>query len=202
LKRIGDVNKIVFFTSSKFKFEEASKIAQNFGLDMIRKSEDIIEIQSESLEEIALFKARQLMKKYRNLTFVVEDDGIFIEALNGFPGPYSSYVYKTIGNHGILKLMKGEVNRKALFKSVVVLYAHKIGLKSFTGICKGTIAKSIHHGRMFGYDPIFKPLKADKCFSEMTPEEKNLFSHRAKSFKKVFSFLIKIRSTINGEDYG
>ncbi len=202
MKRIEGANEIVFFTSSKFKFEEAFRIARNFGFHLTQKTENILEIQSSSLEEIALFKAEQLMRKYKDLTFIVEDDGLFIEALNGFPGPYSSYVHKTIGNHGILKLMEDKVNRGAFFKSVVVLHVPGIGLKSFTGVCKGIIVEDIHRGRMFGYDPIFKPLESDKCFSEMAPEEKNLYSHRAKSFKKAFSFLIKIRSTIDGEDHG
>jgi XTP/dITP diphosphohydrolase len=55
------------------------------------------EIQSDSIEEIAFEKSNSAYKQlYRPV--IVEDDGLFIDELNGFPGQYSSYVYKTIEN--------------------------------------------------------------------------------------------------------
>ena len=80
-----------------------------------------MEIQDENLENIAKASAIDAAKKC-GLPVIVEDAGLFIEALNGFPGPYSSYVNKTIGVGGILKLMNNVKDRSAYFLSAVAFY--------------------------------------------------------------------------------
>ena len=76
------------------------------------------EIQSDSLKEIAQTAAVNAFKRTK-LPIFVEDAGLFIDALNGFPGPYAAYVYKTIHNSGILKLMEKTADRQAKFQSVI-----------------------------------------------------------------------------------
>ena len=61
-------------------------------------------------------KAQDAFSKLKK-PVIIEDDGLFINSLDGFPGPYSSYVFKTIGNKGILNLLKN--NRKAKFVSII-----------------------------------------------------------------------------------
>ena len=70
---------------------------------MLRKV-DAVEIQDDNIEKIAIANAVDAYRKC-GLPIVVEDAGLFIESLKGFPGPYSSYVYSTIGNHGVLSLL-------------------------------------------------------------------------------------------------
>ena len=90
------------------------------------KKMELKEIQSDSLLEVAENKVLQAFKINQKEIFV-EDDGLFIEALNDFPGVYSSYVSKTIGNVGILDLLANKVNRKASFKSIIAFHdGHKI----------------------------------------------------------------------------
>ena len=112
-------SKIVFFaTGNVHKFNEVRSLLNPLGLSvaMIRMKGD--EIQSESLQEIA---SKSVTNAFRcsGLPIFVEDAGLFIDSLSGFPGPYAAYVYKTIHNSGILKLMAGTMDRQAKFQSVI-----------------------------------------------------------------------------------
>ena len=93
----------VFFASSnKNKFKEAENITSKFGLKIKFLKSTLQEIQSDNLEEIARHKAMQAFSICLK-PVIVEDAGLFIKSLNGFPGPYSSFVFNTIGNKGILR---------------------------------------------------------------------------------------------------
>ena len=107
---------VLFVSSNKNKFYEAKNILSQNGINLGFFKTPLKEIQAESLKEIAAQKADEAYRKIRK-PLIIEDAGLFIESLNGFPGPFSSYVFKTIGNSGILRLLK--TNRKAKFQSVV-----------------------------------------------------------------------------------
>jgi XTP/dITP diphosphohydrolase len=92
-----------FVTSNKGKFAEAQGI---FG-DLEMRNIGYTEIQADSLEEVAAFGIREVVKKLDG-PVLIEDAGLFVEALKGFPGVYSAYVQKTVGNRGILTLMAGQ----------------------------------------------------------------------------------------------
>jgi XTP/dITP diphosphohydrolase len=117
----------------------------------------------------------------------VEDAGLFVDALKGFPGPYAAYVYKTISNPGLLKLMENVKDRKATFRSVMAYYDGQSEPVCFEGEASGRIAYDEIWGNLktgFGFDPIFQPEGSKKTFAEMTIEEKNGFSHRANAIRK------------------
>jgi XTP/dITP diphosphohydrolase len=118
----------------------------------------------------------------------VEDAGLFIEALKGFPGPYAAYAYQTIGNNGLLKLLENVENRKAVFRSAIAYCDSEAEAPVvFEGEAEGeiTVDERIGSGKSgFGFDPIFRPSGSEKAFAEMTLEEKNGFSHRAKAVLK------------------
>ena len=105
---------IYFVTSNKGKFAEAQGIFS----ELTQKDIGYTEIQADTLEEVAAYGIEEVTKRLR-APVMIEDAGLFVDALKGFPGVYSAYVQKTIGNQGILKLMEGAQNRKAFFKSVV-----------------------------------------------------------------------------------
>ncbi|MEM2546333.1 MAG: XTP/dITP diphosphatase [Candidatus Bathyarchaeia archaeon] len=179
--------KVIFFaTNNVNKFNEARKVLSRYkiAVGMIRIK--TLEIQSESLEEIAKTSAIHAYKQC-GLPLIVEDAGLFVEALNGFPGPYSSYVYKTIGNEGLLWLMEKSANRKAKFQSVVAYVSEELDAPiCFKGEVVGEITRELrkesHFG--FGFDPIFKPANSPKTFAEMSITEKNKYSHRARAFRR------------------
>jgi XTP/dITP diphosphohydrolase len=179
--------KVIFFaTNNVNKFNEARKVLAEYKITVGMLRVKTLEIQSESLEEIAKKSVEEAFKKCK-LPIIVEDAGLFIEALNGFPGPYAAYVYKVIGNKGILKLMEKVENRKAKFQSVIAYCSSKLEPPlCFKGEVAGIITKEERRGSSgFGFDPIFEPLDSGgKTFAEMTVEEKNRYSHRAEALRK------------------
>lgn len=121
---------------------------------------------------------------------VVDDTGLFIDALSGFPGPYSAYVFRKIGSHGVLRLMADTENRGALFVSAVG-YSNGKTVKVFRGECKGTIAKEIRGDQIFGYDPIFIPGGECRTFAE-DAIMKDRVSHRRKSFEAFCKWFLSL----------
>ena len=181
-------SKVVFFaTGNIHKFNEVRSILSplGFAVAMLRMKGD--EIQSDSIKDIAQTAVANAFK-LTGLPIFVEDAGLFIIALEGFPGPYAAYVFKTIHNKGILKLMEGVADRQAEFQSVIsYLDPNLLQPQCFCGESKGTITKTerTEQGKSgFGFDPIFLPAGSSKTFAEMTIEEKNCYSHRAMAIRK------------------
>jgi len=176
---------LYFATKNEGKFKEAKLVFEGLGLKLTMLNADKIEIQSDNLEEIASYAARELAERL-GLKVIVEDAGLFIRSLNGFPGPYSAYTYKTIGLSGVLKLMEGLSDRYAYFLSVVAYAEPGRPVKVFHGRVEGLITYTSRGSKGFGFDPIFQPLEGDgRTFAEMTSREKNMLSHRARAFRKL-----------------
>jgi len=180
---------LFFVSSNSHKFLEAKNILDTFGIKLGFFKLNLEEIQSNSIKEIALNKARDAYSKCGK-PVIIEDDGLFIDSLGGFPGPYSSYAFKTIGNKGILDLLKN--NRKAKFVSIIT-YCDKTTLRSFDAKLDGMISKS-QKGKGWGYDPIFIPKNLQKTFAQIN--NKNELSHRYKALKKFSNwYLHKLKSS-------
>jgi len=181
-------------SSNRHKYLEIESIAREYGIRVIPVEGLKLEIQDDELSNIALTAAVMGYSILRK-PVLVEDAGLFVEALNGFPGPYSSYVFKTIGVNGILKLMSGLSNRDACFKSyAVAIYNDRI-VKGYGEVC-GYITSEPRGDKGFGFDPIFAPLEQpDKTFAEMSVEEKNRYSHRARAVRRVFDEIASIAGT-------
>ena len=178
---------IYFCTGNKHKLKEYKNILEATGIKVKRISAKITEIQANKLEDVAKEKVKIAFEKVRKPLFV-EDAGLFIEALNGFPGVYSAYVLKTIGNQGILKLLNGIKNRNAYFKAVIAFVDENQKIHLFKGRCKGKIAYNIRGNLGFGFDPIFIPEGYNKTFAQDS-ELKNEVSHRKKAIEKFVNFL-------------
>lgn len=177
---------VYFITSNQHKFEEIQKMTS---IDIRRKRIDYPEIQADSLEEVARYGIEYCYSKVREPCFV-EDSGLFIDCLSGFPGVYSKYVFTTLGCCGILKLLENE--RGAHFRSVIA-FKDERKMSLFTGDVTGTIAEIERGVHGFGFDPIFIPEGEERTFAEMTVEEKNLYSHRGKAFKMIVAYLEQVR---------
>jgi XTP/dITP diphosphohydrolase len=180
--------KVIFFVSGNLhKFLEVQSILASMGISVGWLKMKGSEIQSDSIVEIASASAKEAFIRC-HLPLIVEDAGLFIEALDGFPGPYAAYVYKTLHNKGILKLMENVKNRNATFRSAIAYYESETAAPLvFEGESKGQITQTEREEKGksgFGFDPIFQPEGSKKSFAEMSIEEKNGFSHRAASVSK------------------
>lgn len=175
---------VLFVSSNKNKFNEAKNILSKNGINLGFFKSSLREIQAESIKEIAALKVDEAYRQC-NKPVIVEDAGLFVESLNGFPGPFSSYVFKTIGNSGILRLVK--TNRKAKFQSVVAYCDNKYDVVLFDAKVEGKISKN-SKGKGWGYDPIFIPNRQNKTYAMLS--NKNQISHRYKALKKFSNWFM------------
>lgn len=173
--------KVLFATSNIHKVLEGNEIGRKFGIEFKQISVAYPEIRNKDVARVAENGARFAFNKIKK-PLIVEDTGLFIDALNGFPGSFSAFVFRKIGNNGILRLMKNIGNRKAKFISAIA-YFDLNGVKIFKGLLKGTIAKNPKGTEGFGYDPIFIPEKSRRTLAENF-NLKNKISHRKKAFEK------------------
>jgi len=180
------MRKITFVTGNPHKVKEATDILAAAGIKVEQNNSGYPELQEDTLEAIAAFGARWAANKL-NREVMVDDSGIFIDILCGFPGPFSAYVARTLGNMRILKLLDGETNRSASLKCVIGFCRPGEEPVVFSGEVAGEIAKNIRGDLGFGYDPIFEVKGV--TFGEMKDEEKNRQSHRYKALIKFAQWL-------------
>ena len=184
---------IYFITGNNSKFNEIEKLFQKEDISYELKQNTIktTEVQASSVKEVAIFKLNSVRGKMNN-SYFIEDAGFFVDKpLNGLPGVYSKYVLNTIGNKGILNLIKDHNDTKAHFKAVIALYFQPLNeTLIFEGVVEGKIAKNIRGRGGFGFDPIFIPKEfPNRTFAELSIEEKNLISHRGKAWRKLVGVL-------------
>lgn len=144
------------------------------------------EIQTDSLEEVVEFGLEQL-EEYKPV--LIDDSGLFIDHLQGFPGVYSAYVMDTIGCEGILKLMDNVEDREAEFLCIIGLIDENGDRFIFKGRSRGTITEEQKGEGGFGYDPIFKPYGEERTFAQMSTSEKNSYSHRGEAVNNLINFI-------------
>ena len=184
--------KLFFASSNENKFQEAERILTNLGVKVNFSKTTLEEIQSSSLSEIAEQKAISAYELIQK-PVIIEDDGLFIDSLNGFPGPYSSYVYDTIGNKGIMNLLENSEFRDAKFVSIIAYLGGSDGVKLFESSIPGKISSVIEKGG-WGYDPIFIPDGESKTYANVSDKDK--LSHRAASLKKFSSWYLSMLKDI------
>ena len=138
---------------------------------------------------IIAVEKRNLVK----IPYFIEDAGFFVDDVcNGFPGVYSSYVMKTIGYNGILKILGDSTPRKAHFESVIAYLDEDENVHIFKGLNYGIVSFEARGNSGFGFDPIFVSNDTPvKTFAELELEEKNQISHRRRSLDKLVEFLKK-----------
>lgn len=175
----GDDIKLIFVTSNPHKFREAQEILKPYKIRLERLAQSYPEIRAEDVGEVARESAESLFARLKR-PLITEDSGLFIPSLNNFPGVYSAWVQKKLGNKGILKLMEGETKREAFFKSCIAYADAKI-TKIFCGEVHGAISWREAGSQGFGYDPIFIPKNEKITFAESETLKKGL-SHRSNAF--------------------
>ncbi len=180
-----------FATGNAHKVEEVKYALKDYSLDVKALNIKGVEIQAETVEEIAKSSALKA-SRHNKIPLIVEDTGLFIYALKDFPGAYAAYVYKTIGIDGILRLLKDVTDRKAMFRSAVAFCNPAGDVLCFVGESLGVISFTAKGDQGFGFDPIFEPYDgAGKTLAEMSLERKNLISHRACAVRKFAAWYVK-----------
>lgn len=112
------MKRITYVTGNWAKLDSARQVLEPLGFEIDNVKMETIEIQADDVEEVAKYSARWASEKLK-CDVLKNDTGLFVEALNGFPGPYTHYADDTIGEDGLLKLLNGVENRNAYFKEVL-----------------------------------------------------------------------------------
>lgn len=199
------MRRLVISTGNRNKVLEIKEILKDLPVEIISKDEvglgnlEVIE-DGETLEENSLKKARALKA---NIEYMVmaDDSGLFVDALSGAPGVYSSRYggedgNDELNNETLLKNLKG-LDRAANFQSVIALIDENGREYSVKGICEGSLLQEPRGSNGFGYDPLFVPDGYDRSFAELPKEIKNAVSHRRRAIDGLRDVMIQIL----GEDH-
>jgi XTP/dITP diphosphohydrolase len=187
---------LIFATNNKHKLKEL-RLAIGSQLRILSLEDagiqkDIPE-PFETLKENARFKAQTILELSGGENCFSEDTGLEVDALGGEPGVHSARyagepVSDSLNMRKLLRALADSANRRARFVTVICLILE--GKEYFfEGRCEGQILRNPGGVSGFGYDPVFRPDGSDKSFAEMTPEEKNIFSHRRKAGDLLIAFL-------------
>ena len=181
--------KIVLASHNQGKMKEMQPILAGYGVELVLQSALGMNIEVEetgmTFRENALLKAHAVADA-TNMPAIADDSGLMVDALNGAPGVYTA----RYGGEGLsdaeryrllLSALTGQTNRAAHFYSCIACVFPTGETLTAQGVCDGTIAFAPMGADGFGYDPVFFVPSLRKTFAQMTAEEKNSVSHRAKA---------------------
>src|SRR5688500_17901494 len=192
-RRSGLPSRITFVTGNAGKARELREMLAPLGVEVVQDARGYPEVQADTLAEVAEAGARHLLASGLRPPFLLEDSGLFVAALRGFPGVYSRHALDTIGCAGLLRLLADveRESRSAAFQAHL-LYVDGAGrLHGFDGACPGRIADRAAGAGGFGFDPVFAPRGHDRTFAEMDGAEKSALSHRGQAVRAFLAFLEK-----------
>jgi len=196
------MKKIIIGSGNKNKIKEIKDFFADLKLDFVGLPEDIdlppVVEDGSSYRENALKKARQRSEELQQ-TVLADDSGLSVDYLDGAPGIYSARFGGEESSDKekylkIISLLKesSESERKAAFVSAVALVDPQKGEEIVVeGRVEGKITLDPSGENGFGYDPIFCLPEYGKTMAQLSPEEKNNISHRAKALRKMKEVLIQ-----------
>lgn len=190
------MKKLIIASNNAHKVKEIKAILEEFPIEVISLREagidiDVVEDGSTFMEN-AFKKASEIFTVGKDAMVLSDDSGLMVDALNGAPGVFSA---RFAGEHGndkknnekLLKLLDGKPmeERKAHFVSAIVLILSEDKIIKVQGEVEGFIKDAPSGNSGFGYDPLFYYPEFNKTFGELTEEEKNSISHRARALEKL-----------------
>lgn len=193
------MNKIVMATNNANKLREVREILSPLGIDVISQAEAGISCDPEengsSFSENSEIKAKAVYnayaeKKHGNIAVIADDSGLCVDVLDGRPGVYSArYAPKGQECTRLLDEMNDIPDERRTARFICdITYINVYGEDfHFEGICEGRISREKLGENGFGYDPVF--MYGGRTLAEMTSEEKNNISHRAKALGSLYKFL-------------
>jgi len=180
---------LLFATSNDDKADEVRNALSDTDISIKRESVDIDEIDAHDVEDVAVRKAKDSAAALEtDKPVLVDDTGLYIKSLNGFPGSHASYALQTIEIDGLLTLMEDENDRAAYFKSTMAIHYPDGETIALSGTCTGTITYSESGDGGFGYDTVFIPEGNDETFAADIGY-KSQVSHRVRAIQKLVDHL-------------
>ena len=196
---------LCFATNNQHKLHEVrAHLGSDFqlvALEEVGCKEELPEEQS-TLEGNSFQKAEYVYKNF-GISCFADDTGLEVQELQGAPGVYSARyagAQRSAEDNMqlLLKNLAESQNRRARFRTVITLITPEF-TKQFDGIVNGKIIYEYRGSGGFGYDPIFLPDGFNKTLAEMSMEEKNAISHRARAVNKLVEFLKEKHSSLKNK---
>lgn len=193
---------IVAASRNKHKIEEIEAITKKFGMEIISRDDAgvpkvEIEEDGETFEENSYKKAYEIMKMCGKIT-IADDSGLMVDYLGGAPGVYSARFAGEDGNDEknndkLISLLEDVPykERRAKFVSVITMVFPDGETLVARGECHGHVIDAPVGENGFGYDPLFVPDGFQRTFAQLSPEEKNEISHRAKALVELEKLLLE-----------
>lgn len=191
--------KVVLATKNRGKAVEIGRILEGSGVEII-SLEGFPDVAlppetGKTMRENALLKARAVAKA-TGLPALADDSGLEVDFLDGAPGVYSARYSgeKATDEENYRKLLRelegvAQGKRTARFRCAIALVGFDKDEHLFEGVFEGHITEAPRGGNGFGYDPVFLVPGTGKTSAELTPDEKNRISHRAKALDELKAFL-------------
>lgn len=184
--------KVAIASKNKGKIEEFKKLLSDINVEVVDVEFEDVEENGESFLANSLIKAKNL-QKYTDLPVIADDSGLCIKHFNGWPGIYTARAFPDQKTYKekldkLLEMMEGVEDRSAEFVSCITLLLNNEEY-TFIGKTKGRIHTEQVGKNGHGFDPVYICDDLNKTFASLTIEEKNIYSHRAKAFKKLKKFL-------------
>lgn len=174
---------LYFITGNENKFDEVKAILPNVS----RLDIDLPEIQDIDPNEVVKAKLLEALKHHSG-GFIIEDTSLYLDCLNGLPGPLIKWFLKTIGNEGLFRIAESFNNYNAEAKTIIGYAEDPQNIHFFEGSLKGKIV-ALKGKSNFGWDPIFLPEGFNQTFAEMDKKKKNKISMRRIALNKLKYFL-------------
>ena len=193
------IRELVLATRNRHKAQELASLLSDLGIsirtmDAFPQVPDVIE-DGKTCEANAIKKARAVSRA-TGLLAVADDTGLEVDALGGQPGVYAArYAGEHVTYEDNWRKLVRELSgvpydrRTARFITVAAIASPSGEVQVAEGQLQGIITEEPAGAQGFGYDPVFFVPELGKTLAELSPDEKNRISHRAKAFAQVREIL-------------
>ena len=175
---------ITLVTGNRNKVLEAERI---LGRPIRAEAIDLPEIQALDIREVLKAKAEEAWQRIQR-PLIVEDVGLELDALGGFPGPLVKWMLEAVGAEGIARTAVA-LGNPGVAARCVLLYADGEHQFFAEGLARGHMVLPPRGDGGFGWDPVVEAAGLGKTFAEMTGEEKDLHGHRGRAWRALLEQL-------------
>lgn len=191
-------NKLIIASNNAHKISELKSILLDRFDEILSMKEAGLDVDPEetglTFEDNSLIKAQCVKTLRKDCAVIADDSGLMVDALGGAPGVFSARFAgepcnDEANNQKLLSLMKDVTNRAAKYVAVITLIDKDGKVYTGKGEVKGVMLNEYRGNGGFGYDPLFLCNELNKTFAEVTAEEKNSVSHRARAIQDLLKKL-------------
>jgi non-canonical purine NTP pyrophosphatase (RdgB/HAM1 family) len=167
-------------TGNPNKLVEARRLC---GHSLSSASVDLPEIQSLDLAEVLAAKAEEAHRRLER-PVIVEETGLELAVMNGFPGPLVKWMLDAVGAEGVARtaLAMGDGTARA---HCMLLYYDGVSRIAAEGETRGRLVLPPRGDSGFGWDPVFQPRGEARTYGEMTAAEKDVIGHRGRAWRAL-----------------